>query len=80
VLGIPLFSLVGGISLVGFVGAIVILALDQGSGVSIAKNPGKLEMAIAIYALGFAIYFASKAIRRRQGIDLELAYRELPPE
>lgn len=80
VLGIPLFSLVGGISLVGFVGAIVILALDQGSGVSIAKNPGKLGLAIAIYALGFAIYFASKAIRRRQGIDLELAYHELPPE
>ncbi len=80
VLGIPLFSLVGGIALVGFLGAIVILALDQGSGVSIAKNPGKLEMAIAIYALGFAIYFVSKAIRRRQGIDLELAYHELPPE
>lgn len=80
VLGIPLFTLVGGIALVGFVGAIVILALDQGSGVSIAKNPGKLEMAIAIYALGFAIYFVSKAIRRRQGIELELAYHELPPE
>ncbi len=80
VLGIPLFTLVGAIALVGFVGAIVILALDQGSGVSLAKNPGKLELAVAIYALGFGIYFVSKAIRRRQGIELELAYRELPPE
>jgi len=58
----------------------VILMLDEGSGVSLAHNPGKLVLAAIIYAIGFAIYFASKAIRRRQGIDLELAYHELPPE
>jgi APA family basic amino acid/polyamine antiporter len=80
VAGIPLFTIVGAIAFVGFVGAIVILALDQSSGVSIARNPGKLGLAVLIYAIGFAIYFASKAIRRRQGIDLELAYHELPPE
>ncbi len=80
VAGIPLFALVGAISLVGFLGAIAILMWDPGSGVSVSQNPGKLELAIAVYALGFAIYYISKAIRRRQGIELELAYRELPPE
>jgi amino acid transporter len=80
VAGIPLFTLVGGVALLGFLGAIAILMWDPGSGVSLAKNPGKLELAAIIYALGFAIYFASKAIRRRQGIELELAYHELPPE
>ncbi|HEY2768323.1 MAG TPA: APC family permease [Solirubrobacteraceae bacterium] len=80
VAGIPLFTLVGGIALVGFLGAIGILMWDPGSGVSLAQNPGKLELSVLIYAVGFAIYFASKAIRRRQGIELELAYHELPPE
>lgn len=78
--GIPLFTLVGAIAFVGFAGMIAILMWDPGSGVSLAKDPGKLVLAIAIYALGFAIYFISKAIRRRQGIELDLAYQELPPE
>jgi APA family basic amino acid/polyamine antiporter len=80
VAGIQLFTLVGAIALIGFLGAIVILMWDPGSGVSLSKNPGKLELALVIYALGFTIYFLSKAIRRRQGIELELAYHELPPE
>jgi APA family basic amino acid/polyamine antiporter len=80
VAGIPLFTLVGALALIGFVTVIVILMLDQGSGVSLAHNPGKLALAAIIYAIGFAIYYASKAIRARQGIELELAYHELPPE
>lgn len=80
VAGIPLFTLVGAIALVGFLGAIAILMWDPGSGTSLAHNPGKLLLAAIVYAVGFAIYFISKAIRRRQGIELELAYQELPPE
>ena len=80
VAGIPLFTLVGAIALLGFLGAIFVLLWDPGSGTSLAKNPGKLELSLLVYVVGFAIYFAAKAIRRRQGIELELAYRELPPE
>ncbi len=80
VAGIPLFTLVGAISLVGFLGAIAILLWDPGSGTSLAKDPGKLELAVGVYTVGFAIYYLSKAIRRRQGIELELVYHELPPE
>jgi APA family basic amino acid/polyamine antiporter len=80
VAGIPLFTLVGGLALLGFAAAIFVILWDPGSGASLAKNPGKLELAVLVYVVGFAIYFASKAIRRRQGIELELAYRELPPE
>jgi basic amino acid/polyamine antiporter, APA family len=80
VAGLPLFTLVGGLALLGFGTAIGVLLWDPGSGASLAKNPGKLELAILVYAVGFAIYFSSRAIRRRQGIELELAYRELPPE
>jgi APA family basic amino acid/polyamine antiporter len=80
VLGIPLISLVGGLALVGFSGAIAILLWDPGSGASLADNPGKLELAVAVYVVGLAVYFIARAIRRSQGIDIELAHAELPPE
>jgi APA family basic amino acid/polyamine antiporter len=80
VAGIPLLSLVGGLSLLGFASAITILLWDPGSGTSLAHNPGKLEMAIGVYVVAFAVYFISRAIRRSQGIDIELAHVELPPE
>jgi len=35
---------------------------------------------LIVYVVGFGIYFIARAIRRRQGIDLSLAHRELPPE
>lgn len=80
VAGIPLLSLVGGLSLIGFAGAIAILLWDPGSGTSLAHNPGKLELAVLVYVVAFAVYFISRAIRRSQGIDIELAHVELPPE
>jgi amino acid transporter len=80
VAGIPLLSLVGGLSLVGFAGAIAILLWDPGSGTSLAHNPGKLELAVLVYVVAFAVYFVSRQIRRSQGIDIELAHVELPPE
>jgi hypothetical protein len=33
---------------------------------------------VSVFAL--AVYFVSRAIRKSQGIDLDLAYKELPPE
>lgn len=80
VAGIPLLSLVGGLALLGFAGAITILLWDPGSGTSLAHNPGKLELAVLVYVVAFAVYFVSRAIRRSQGIDIELAHVELPPE
>ncbi|HEV3035689.1 MAG TPA: amino acid permease [Solirubrobacteraceae bacterium] len=78
--GIPLLSIVGTLALLGFGTAIFVLLWDPGSGASISKNPGKIELAVLVYAIGFVIYFVARAIRRTQGIDLELAHRELPPE
>lgn len=80
VAGVPLLSLVGGLALVGFAGAIAILLWDPGSGTSLAHNPGKLELAAVVYAVAFAVYFVARAVRRSQGIDIELAHVELPPE
>jgi hypothetical protein len=30
--------------------------------------------------LGFVVYFVVAAIRKSQGVNVELAYREIPPE
>ncbi|HEX8754288.1 MAG TPA: amino acid permease [Solirubrobacterales bacterium] len=78
--GIPLLSLVGALSLLGFAAATAILLWDPGSGTSLAHNPGKLWLALGVYVVAFAVYFISRQIRRSQGIDIELAHVELPPE
>lgn len=80
VLGIPLISLVGFLALLGFGGAVGIILWDEGSGASLSANPGKLQLALLIYVVAFAIYWIARAVRKSQGIDLSLAHRELPPE
>jgi basic amino acid/polyamine antiporter, APA family len=80
VLGLPIVSLVAFLALIGFGLGVAVILWDPGSGASLSANPGKLWLALGIYVLAFAIYFVSQAVRRRQGIDLTLAYRELPPE
>jgi basic amino acid/polyamine antiporter, APA family len=78
VLGIPLLTLVGGLSALGFSAAIAVLLWDENSGVSLSKNPGKLGLAIGTLAVGVVIWFIARAVRNRQGVELDLAYRELP--
>jgi APA family basic amino acid/polyamine antiporter len=78
--GIPILSIVGVLAVLGFGAAIAVLLWDPGSGASLSKNPGKLWLALIVYAVGISTYFVSRAVRRRQGIDLDLTYLELPPE
>jgi basic amino acid/polyamine antiporter, APA family len=35
---------------------------------------------IGIYVAGLLVYVAARAIQRRRGIDIDLAYREIPPD
>jgi APA family basic amino acid/polyamine antiporter len=78
VAGVPLLTLVGGLALLGFSCAVAVLLWDPGSGASLQDNPGKLELAVIVYLVGIAIWFLARAIRRSQGIDIDLSYRELP--
>ncbi|HEV2226420.1 MAG TPA: amino acid permease [Nitrososphaerales archaeon] len=38
------------------------------------------EFVIGLFLVCLVIYYASRALRKKQGIDLRLSYRELPPE
>ena len=79
--GIPVLTLVGALSLVGFLGAIAILLSDEASGTSLSANPGIVLITLGVFAIvGPAIYALSWFVRRRQGVDLGLVYREIPPE
>lgn len=80
VAGLPILSIVGVLAVLGFGAAIAVLLWDPGSGASLSKNPGKVWLALAVYVVAIAVYFISRGIRRRQGIDLDLNYLELPPE
>ena len=80
VAGIPLFTLVGSLAFLGFAAAVAIILWDPGSGASLSANPGKLLLALGIYAIAFIIYAIARSVRLRQGIDLSLSHRELPPE
>ena len=76
--GIPILTAVGALAIVGFSAAVAVLLWDEGSGASLSKNPGKLILAVCVYAAGVAIWFIARAVRRTQDIDIDLNYRELP--
>jgi hypothetical protein len=71
------------IALLGALGALLIainFARDPSSGVNIQASPVMFWVSIGMFPAGFALYYLSGAIRRHQGIDLSLAFREIPPE
>jgi APA family basic amino acid/polyamine antiporter len=90
VVGIPVISVVGLLSLVGLAILDVSVFSDVYSGISIspAADAGAgagvpfrmFWLSLGIYVSGFIVYWIAKFIRKRQGIDISLAYREIPPE
>jgi amino acid transporter len=56
------------------------LIADVNSGASLKGNPVRFAAVIAIFLIGLPIYYAIRAAQRRRGIDIDLAYKEIPPE
>ena len=78
-LGIPLVSIAGvGALLTGIFVWWAYLHYDQlGANANIGKL---LAWTVGPAVLGFVLYFVVAAIRKSQGVNVELAYREIPPE
>jgi amino acid transporter len=74
---LPVVSLLGGIGFIVIVAVFYLLATMPAAG-------GLLEiftaMIIVLYAVGAIMYYVSRAYRRRRGMDLDLAYKQIPPE
>ncbi len=80
--GLPLVSIVGLITAIGF-GYIAYIGTTSTAVVgvvSLASTYFVFELLGSVIVIGFVIYFASKAYYKSKGVDISLAYKEIPPE
>ncbi len=78
VFGVPVLSLLGVGNLALF--SLILWGSFKTPGFSGPTGGKAVLFVIAIYVSGAALYLISKAVRRREGVDLDLLFKEIPPE
>jgi hypothetical protein len=73
--GSTLLGLIGG---VGFVVIVAFTALFPQSGYPI--TPFNVAFEVLMFLLGGVVYYIAKNYRQGHGIDLSLAFKQIPPE
>ncbi|MBO0837479.1 MAG: APC family permease, partial [Actinobacteria bacterium] len=77
--GVPVLCILGVLSIIGM-GVIEYAYLnDPNSGISL-KAPTMIFVNLAVFASGFVFYAIVRAVRARQGVNLALTFKEIPPE
>jgi APA family basic amino acid/polyamine antiporter len=76
--GIPVVSLLGVGNLILF--SMVLYSAFKLPAFSGPTGTGAVLFVIGVYVAGVVWYLAARAIQKRRGIDLDLLYREIPPE
>ncbi|HUY08859.1 MAG TPA: APC family permease [Candidatus Dormibacteraeota bacterium] len=76
-LGLPAISVTGVLSLIIYIFFFVSLATQSALGANATVG---IIATVVIAAIGIVIFPISYALNRRRGVDLSLAFRELPPE
>ena len=76
-LGVPAITVAGVLSIAIYIYFLVPLLTNGTLGAN--ATPGLVAMTI-VAILPFAIYAISYFVNRRRGVDLGIAFRELPPE
>lgn len=76
---IPVISAIGVLSFFGMSTIVWAYLNDPQSGISFS-TPYMLYVNLGIAASGFAVYWAVRLIRAKQGVDVTLAFKEIPPE
>lgn len=79
-LGVPTITLVGIISLPLLALIEWALLADVNSGASVQGSPGILIFVLTLFVVGLPIYYIVRALQRRRGVDVDLSYKEIPPE
>lgn len=74
--GVPLITVAGGLL---FALSVVSLPLLFWSGAGVINTPVAIAL-LAFYVGGPVFYYITRAVRRRQGMDLSKAYKEIPAE
>jgi amino acid transporter len=75
--GVPLISLLGAGGMIFALSLIIPMLLDARY---LANSSVSLSILAGSIVLGFVVYYASKAFRKARGIDISLAFKEIPPE
>ncbi len=80
VAGVPVMSIVSALSLLGMGTIAWILLNDVNSGTSLSGHPERVALGVAVPVIGVVLYFIVKGIQKVRGVDVDLAYREIPPD
>ncbi len=78
--GLPLMSIMGVLSLIGMLIISFILLTDENSGVDLTESPRNVIVTFGTFASGIFVYGIARLWQRSRGVDVTLAYREIPPE
>jgi basic amino acid/polyamine antiporter, APA family len=76
--GVPVITLLGIGNLILF--SMVLYSAFKLPAFSGPTGSDAVLFVIGVYAAGVVWYLAARAIQKRRGIDLDLLYREIPPE
>lgn len=79
-LGIPILSIAGVFGTAGMITMIVVFLRDPSSGTNWPLNKNQVLGIVAALVVPLVVYGAVALFRRRQGVDLGMAYQALPPE
>jgi amino acid transporter len=74
---IPLISIV---SVVNIATVLVLLYIMITDSRAFANSPSSVGMVLIFLVVGVLLFYAMKYIRKRQGVDLDLVFREIPVE
>jgi len=79
VAGVPVLSILGVLSACGM--ALIAWAFlhDPQSGISFSQ-PFMLYVNLGVFVSGFIYFYATKFIQAQKGVDIDLAFAEIPPE
>ena len=78
ILGIPVITMLGTGNLILF--TLVLYSAFKLPAFSGPTGSGAVLFVIGIYLSGALIYLAARAIQKRRGIDLDMIYKEIPPD
>jgi amino acid transporter len=78
VAGIPLITIAGVINFVLF--SLILYSSFTLPAFAGPVGPIAIAFVLGIYIVGLIIYFVVASVRKRQGINLDLLYSEIPPE
>jgi hypothetical protein len=76
--GMPLLTIAGGVTFVGMLVAAVVSFMNPVT--SGPTQPSAFAFGVSLYVIGFVWYYVAKWRRAKEGIDLSMVFREIPPE